>query len=425
MSFVHLHTHSEYSLLDGANKLDALVDRAVELGMPALALTDHGNLHGARRFYDAARGRGIKPIIGCEAYVAFGDRRSKEQPPGAPSDYAHLVLLARDLEGYRNLVKLVSIGHVEGFYRRPRIDHQVLEDHARGLICLSACMSGELALYLLADQYGRAKATAEWHARLFGDGNYWLEVQDHGIPGEDMVRTGIYQLAEELGLPVVATNDAHYLNREDADAHDILLCIGTGKDRDDPKRLRFYGQESYFKSAEEMAATFPDRPELLENTLSVAELCDVEFEERIYLPEFPRPEGYESEDDLLRELAESGARKRYGDPLPPEVRERLDFELGVITRLGYMPCASPISIRCASASCSSASSTRIASRCRISTSTSAMSDAARSSSTSEASTAPIQLARSSPSGRCRPGPSCATWDARSGSRRQRPTASPS
>jgi DNA polymerase-3 subunit alpha len=335
MSFVHLHTHSEYSLLDGANKLSALVDRAAELGMPALALTDHGNLHGAWHFYEAARARGIKPIIGCEAYVAFGDRRLKEKPADAPQDYAHLVLLARDLAGYHNLVRLVSIGHTEGFYRRPRVDHRVLEEHAGGLICLSACMSGELALYLLQDRYDTARSAAEWHARLFGDGCYWLEVQDHGIPGEDKVRAGIYQLAEDLGLPVVATNDAHYLRREDADAHDILLCIGTGKDRDDPKRLRFYGQESYFKSRDEMEVLFADRPDVLENTLAIAELCELEFEKKVYLPAFPLPEGYESEDDLLRALAGDGSRERYGDPLPDDVRERLDFELDVITRLGY------------------------------------------------------------------------------------------
>ena len=335
MSFVHLHTHSEYSLLDGANKLEALVDRATELGMPALALTDHGNLHGARRLYQAARSRGIKPVIGCEAYVAFGDRRLKERPPDAPSDYSHLVLLARDLEGYLNLVKLVSIGHVEGFYRRPRIDHKVLQEHAGGLICLSACMSGELAQYLLLDRFEAARSAAEWHARLFGEGRYYLEIQDHGIPGEEKVRAGILQLADELGLPAVATNDAHYLHREDADAHDILLCIGTGKDRDDPKRLRFYGQESYFKSPDEMAALFPDRPDALENTLQIAEMCELEFEEQVYLPAFPRPRGYASEDDLLCELAEKGARERFGDPLPDEIRERLDFELGVITKLGY------------------------------------------------------------------------------------------
>ncbi len=335
MSFVHLHTHSEYSLLDGANKLEALVERAAQLDMPALALTDHGNLHGAWRFHEIARARGVKPIIGCEAYVAFGDRRSKERPANAPAEYSHLVLLARDLEGYRNLVKLVSIGHVEGFYRRPRIDRATLEQHARGLVCLSACMSGELALYLLQDQYEKARQAAEWHARTFGEGHYWLELQNHGIPDETKVRQGVCELAAELGLPLVATNDAHYLNREDADAHDILLCIGTGKDRDDPKRLRFDGQESYFKSPAEMREAFPDHPEAIDNTLRVAELCNVEFEQKVFLPEFPRPEGYESEDRLLRELAEDGARERYGDPLPLEVRERLDYELDAITRTGY------------------------------------------------------------------------------------------
>ena len=335
MPFVHLHTHSEYSLLDGANKLEALVERAVELKMPAIALTDHGNLHGAWRFYEIARSRGVKPIIGCEAYVAFGDRRLKERPSDAPADYSHLVLLAKNQQGYRNLVKLVSIGHTEGFYRRPRVDHETLSQHAEGLICLSACMSGEISQYLLLDRYERAKEAAEWHAALFGDGNYWLEIQDHGIPGEEKTRAGVIQLAGELGLPIVATNDAHYLNREDADAHDILLCIGTGKDRDDPKRLRFYGQESYVKSPAEMAAIFPDHPDAIENTLTIAESCNVEFEKKIYLPAFPRPAGYESEDDLLRELAIRGAKQRYGEPLSDEVRERLDFELDVVTRLGY------------------------------------------------------------------------------------------
>ena len=335
MTFVHLHTHSEYSLLDGANKIDALVERTVEFGMPAVALTDHGNLHGARWLYEECKKHGVKPIIGCEAYVAFGDRRLKERPPDAPSDYAHLVLLAQDLEGYRNLVKLVSIGHVEGFYRRPRMDHQVLEEHAKGLIATSACMSGELAQYLLLDQYDKAKNAAEWHARLFGDGHYYLEIQDHGIPGQEKVREGVLQLANELGLPVVATNDAHYLTRGAADAHDILLCIGMGKDRDDPKRLRFTGQESYFKSPEEMAATFPDRPDAIENTLAIAELCNVEFEEKTYLPAFPRPKEYASEDDQLLKLADAGAKERYGDPLSEEVRQRLDYELDVITSCGY------------------------------------------------------------------------------------------
>ncbi|MEE9244948.1 MAG: DNA polymerase III subunit alpha [Gemmatimonadota bacterium] len=335
MSFVHLHTHSEFSLLDGANKLDALVGRAVEFGMPALALTDHGNMHGAWHFQELAKSRGIKPIIGCEAYVAFGDHRSRERPQDAPQDYHHLILLARDKEGYRNLVRLTSIAHAEGFYRRPRIDRGVLEEYSRGLLCLSACLSGELALYLRQGQYEKAKKAASWYAQLFGDGHYYLEVQNHGIPGQAEVTEGIFQLAEDLGLPALATNDAHYLRREDADAHDILLCIGTGKDRSDPKRLKFYGQESYFKSASEMEEAFPDRPELLENTLAVAELCDVEFEESVHLPAFPRPEGYESEGALLRDLAIRGAHERYGEELSAEVDERLDHELDVITSLGY------------------------------------------------------------------------------------------
>jgi DNA polymerase-3 subunit alpha len=335
MSFVHLHTHSEYSLLDGANRIDSLIDRTIELGMPAAALTDHGNLHGAWQFQEKARAKGIRPIIGMEAYMAYGDRRAKERPLGAPADYAHLVILASDQEGYRNLVRLSSIGYREGFYRRPRIDRGVLEKHHAGLIVLSACLSGEVAKFLQLGRYEDAKATASWYARVLGDGNYWLEVQDHGIPGQDEVNAGVFQLADELGLGVVVTNDAHYLLREDADAHDVLLCIGTGKDMDDPNRLRFYGEESYFKSPQEMAALFPDRPELLSHTLEIAERCEVEFDTAYKLPAFPLPPEYDEDVAMLRALAEAGARERYGDPLPDPARERLDFELGVITKTGY------------------------------------------------------------------------------------------
>ncbi|MFQ5890233.1 MAG: DNA polymerase III subunit alpha [Gemmatimonadota bacterium] len=335
MSFVHLHTHSEYSLLDGANRIDDLIDGAVRMGMPAVALTDHGNLHGAWEFQEKARRRGIRPIIGCEAYIAYGDRRVRQKPLDAPAEYAHLVLLACDLTGYRNLVRLTSIGYREGFYRRPRIDHDVLLRYSDGLLVLSACLSGEIAKFLQLGRYDRAKEAAEFYASHFGPGRYWLEVQKHGIPGQDDVNEGVFRLAEELGLGVVVTNDAHYLRREDADAHDTLLCIGTGKDKDDPNRLRFYGAESYFKSPEEMAALFPDRPELVANTLHIAERCDVEFEQKYYLPSFPLPSGFDDEAALLRHLAEKGARERYGDPLPPEVRERLDYELGVIAETGY------------------------------------------------------------------------------------------
>ncbi len=334
MSFVHLHTHSEYSLLDGANRIDDLIDRAIDLGMPALALTDHGNLFGAWEFQEKARARGLRPIIGCEAYVAYGDRRSRERPERAPADYAHLVLLAANREGYQNLIKLSSIGYAEGFYRRPRIDREVLEEHAGGLMCLSACLAGEVARYLQHDRYADAKKAAEWHARVF-EGRYWLELQSHGIPQQDKVNEGVLSLADELGLPLVLTNDAHYMRREDADAHDTLLCIGTGKDKDDPNRLRFYGEESYFKSPDEMGELFPDHPELLAETVSIAERCDVRFEETYHLPSFPLPESFDDPMSMLRHEAERGVTERYGDPVPHEVRERLDYELGVIQTTGY------------------------------------------------------------------------------------------
>jgi len=334
MSFVHLHTHSEYSLLDGANRIDDLVERAVELGMPALALTDHGNLHGAWEFQEKARARGIKPIIGCEVYVAYGDRRSRKLEEGAPAHYAHLVLLAESRRGYSNLVKLSSIGYTEGFYRRPRVDREMLERHADGIVCLSACLAGEVARYLQHERYEEAKRAAEWHARVFSD-RYWLELQDHGIPKQDVVNRGIIQLSEELGLPLVVTNDAHYMRREDADAHDTLLCIGTGKDKDDPDRLRFHGEESYFKTADEMAELFPDLPGLLAETVRIAERCDVKVEKQYQLPGFPLPDRFSEPMEMLRHEATEGAKARYGDPLPEAVRERLDYELGVIENTGY------------------------------------------------------------------------------------------
>jgi len=334
MSFVHLHTHSEYSLLDGANRIDALIERAVGLGMPALALTDHGNLHGAWDFQEKAHKRGIKPIIGFEAYVAYGDRRARERSKDAPADSAHLVVLARDLTGYRNLVRLTSRAYTEGFYRRPRVDHEILEEHSEGLIVLSACLSGEVAKNLQLDRYDHAKAAAEFYARTF-PGRYYLEVQDHGIEGQAAVSAGVFQLADELGLPTVVTNDAHFLRREDADMHDTLLCIQTGALKSDRERLSFDGQEAYFKSPEEMAALFPDRSELVSNTLEIAESVGVQFEKKLHLPGFPVPEKFDDDGAHLRHLAEEGAKERYGDPLPDTVIERLDFELDVIVRTGF------------------------------------------------------------------------------------------
>ncbi len=335
MPFVHLHTHSEYSLLDGANRIPDLIGRIKDLGMDSLAITDHGNIFGAWTFHEQARAAGIRPIIGCEVYVAFGSRHLREKAPDAPANYAHLVLLARDRQGYRNLVKLTSIGFTEGYYRRPRVDHETLERHAEGLVCLSACLSGEVALWLRQGSMERARNAARWHAGIFGDGNYFLEVQDHGIADERVVKDGVFALAQELGLGVVATNDAHYLRREDAPAHDVLLAIGTGKDLSDPKRFRFEGTESYVKTEAEMRRLFPGRDDLLANTQAIADRCEFDFEKRFFLPAFPMPEGVASEADLLVRQAEAGAAARYGTPLPPAVRERLDYELGVITSVGY------------------------------------------------------------------------------------------
>ena len=334
MQFVHLHTHSEYSLLDGANRIDDLVARAVELDMPALALTDHGNMFGAWEFQRKARAKGIKPIIGCEAYVAYGDRRSRKLEPGAPAHNAHLVLLAENQQGYQNLIKLSSIGYTEGFYRRPRIDHEVIEKHADGLICLSACLAGEIARYLDHERYEDAKLTAEWYARVFPN-RYWLELQNHDIPKQHKINQGIIELSKELGLPLVVTNDAHYMRREDADVHDTLLCIGTGKDKDDPDRLRFHGEESYFKTGEEMAELFPDLPNLLAETVRIAERCDVRLEKEYRLPTFPLAKRFSDPMEMLRHEATEGARRRYGDPLPDAVRERLGYELEVIENTGY------------------------------------------------------------------------------------------
>ena len=328
MPFVHLHTHSEYSLLDGANRIPDLLDRVQALGMDSLAITDHGNLHGAWSFYAEAKARKIRPILGFEAYLAFGSRLAREKPAAdvpLGSAYSHLVLLAKNRVGYQNLIRLSSIGFLEGYYRRPRIDKEVLERHREGIIGLAACLSGEIALYLRQGNYEAAKASAAWFARTFGPNGFWLEVQNHGIPEEQIVTDGMFRIAAELGLPVAATNDAHYLKKEDAEAHDVLLAIGTGKDLDDPKRFRFFGQESYVKSESEMRGLFGNRTDVLAETARVAELCEFDFEKRYFLPQYPRPAEFASDQDLLVHLARIGAAERYGDPLPdavPRLRAR-------------------------------------------------------------------------------------------------------
>jgi DNA polymerase-3 subunit alpha len=339
MSFVHLHCHSEYSLLDGANRIDDLIDRALELEQPALAITDHGNLHAAWGFQEKAKKKGIKPIIGMEAYVAVGDRRIRARPAPGAKPYYHLVLLAQNTTGYKNLVKLSSLAFTEGFYTKPRVDRELLAQYSEGLIVSSACLAGEVATHLMEGRYDEAKATASWYADVFKD-RYYLEVQAHDSDGQGKLNAEIFKLAKDLSLPVIATNDAHFLGAEDHDAHDILLCIGLGKDRGDNDRMR-YDRGLYFKNHQEIKAKFPDRPDVLENTLAIADVAGIEFGKKYHVPSFPLPPGVATENEYLVRLAEAGARDRYaggadsGQPLPPHIRERLDYELGVITKTGY------------------------------------------------------------------------------------------
>jgi DNA polymerase-3 subunit alpha len=333
MSFVHLHCHSEYSLLDGANRIDDLIARALEFEQPALAITDHGNLHAAWEFQEKAKKAKLKPIIGMEAYVAPGDRRVKGRPTPGAKPYYHLVLLARDMAGYKNLVKLSSLAYTEGFYSKPRVDRELLAKYSEGLIVSSACLAGEIATKFEAGDEAGAREAAAWYADVFKD-RFYLEVQAHDSEGQSAHNRNIISLGESMNLPVIATNDAHFLRDSDHDAHDVLLCIGLGKDYKDEKRMH-YDRGLYFKSAPEMRERFPDRADVLENTLRIADEAGFAFEKKYYVPSFPLPPEATSENDLLVQLATAGARERYGDVLPPEVQERLAYELGVITKTGY------------------------------------------------------------------------------------------
>jgi DNA polymerase-3 subunit alpha len=331
VSFVHLHCHSEYSLLDGANRIDDLIARALEFEQPALAITDHGNMHAAWEFQEKARKAGIKPILGMEAYVALGDRRSRERE-GTRKPYYHLVMLAKNNTGYKNLIKLSSLGYTEGFYSKPRVDRELLAKYNEGIVVSSACMAGEVAQHLLNDNWDAAREAASWYANTFKD--YYLEVQSHDTENQAELNTRVFKLATELGIPVVATNDSHFLRAEDHDAHDILLCIGLGKDFASNDRMR-YDAGLYFKHAGEITAAFPDRPDVLENTVRIGEDSTIGLSKKYQVPAFPLPAGIESENAYLVALTEAGARERYGDPLPDEVRQRVDYELDVITKTGY------------------------------------------------------------------------------------------
>jgi len=329
--FVHLHVHSEYSLLDGLNSCEELVARCVELELPALALTDHGALYGAVQFYKACHAAGIKPIIGMETYVAQGDRRSRERQRGHVAH--HLVLLAHNNAGYQNLMRLATIAQLEGFYYKPRIDKQVLAEHADGLIVLSGCGSSEVSRLILDGQIDQARRAIAWYRDVF-PGRYFLELQEHDIPELRQVNAQVIALARDLGVPLVATNDVHYARREQAAIHDVLLCIQTGKTVNEPKRMRMDGDSFYLRSADEMAALFSETPEALTNTLRIAEMCDVTLEFGHYhLPVFEVPEGFDAQ-SYLRHLCEEGLQRRYQNVTTRE-RERLDYELDIIHQMGF------------------------------------------------------------------------------------------
>ncbi|MBD8973016.1 MAG: DNA polymerase III subunit alpha [Clostridiales bacterium] len=334
MSFTHLHVHTEYSLLDGASKIPELVHQAKELGMDSIAITDHGVMYGVIDFYRAAKKEGIKPIIGCEVYVAPGSRFDRELGKNE-NRYYHLVLLAENDTGYHNLMKIVSRGFTEGYYYKPRVDREVLKEFHEGVIALSACLAGEVATYLRQGFYEEAKKAALEHLEIFGESNYFLELQDHGIPDQQTVNQGLLRISQETGIPLVATNDIHYVKKEDAEAHDILLCIQTAKKVSDPDRMRYDGGQYYLKSEQEMAQLFPYAKQALENTGKIAERCNVEIvfgEQKV--PKYEVPEGFTSY-SYLKALCEEGLNKRY-DPVTEELQARLDYELSTIEKMGYV-----------------------------------------------------------------------------------------
>ncbi len=335
MNFTHLHVHTEYSLLDGSSKIGELVGRAKELGMDSLAITDHGVMYGVIDFYRAAKAAGINPVIGCEVYVAPGSRFDRESGGENESRYHHLVLLAENNTGYANLMKIVSRGFTEGYYYKPRVDYEVLRTYHEGVIALSACLAGIVPTFLRRGLYDEAKAAALELQDIFGEGNFFLELQDHGIPDQKTVNQGLMRLNQELHIDLAATNDVHYIYESDVEAHDILLCIQTGKKVSDENRMRYEGGQFYLKSAEEMAELFPYAMEAVENTHKIAERCHVEIEFGKYkLPHFDVPQGYTPE-SYLRELCVAGLGNRY-ETVTAELKERLDYELDTISSMGFV-----------------------------------------------------------------------------------------
>ncbi|MBP3388909.1 MAG: DNA polymerase III subunit alpha, partial [Clostridia bacterium] len=333
MAFTHLHVHSEYSLLDGACRLSGLLSRVKELGQDAVAVTDHGVLYGAVEFYKAAKKAGVHPVIGCEVYVAPRSRESKVF--GVDNQYYHLVLLCENNTGYHNLCKLVSAGFTEGFYSKPRVDRELLEQYHEGLIALSACLAGEIPQALTSGNYEQACETARWYKQLFGPAHFYIELQDHGIADQQRINPLLIRLARENDLPLVCTNDAHYLTREDAKTQQVLLCIQTNTTVDDPSPMAFETEEFYIKSEQEMRALFPELPEAFDNTARIAARCQVEFTfGKTQLPAFDAPGG--DSVAYFRRLCREGLAARYGQTPPAGAEERLNYELATIEQMGYV-----------------------------------------------------------------------------------------
>lgn len=331
--FAHLHVHTEYSLLDGFSRVKKLIKRAKELNMSSIAITDHGCMFGVIDFYKTAIKEGIKPIIGCEVYTAARGLRDKD--PNYDKYQGHLVLLAKNMEGYKNLIKVVSTSYVEGFYYKPRVDMEELKKHNKGIIALSACLAGDVARALMNRNYEKAKQFAIDYRDIFGEENFFLEIQDHNLPEQKEVNSGLVKLSKETGIPLVATNDVHYVNKEDSKIHDVLMCIQMGKTLNDPNRMRFGSDEFYLKSREEMEELFPYALEAIDNTVKIADMCNVEFDfNTIHLPKYDVPEGYTPE-TYLRELCFNGLKERYDNP-SDEILERLNYELDVIEKMGYV-----------------------------------------------------------------------------------------
>lgn len=334
MAFVHLHLHTEYSLLDGACRIERLLDHIQEMGQNAVAITDHGCMYGVIDFYKAAKKRGVKPIIGCEVYVAKRTRFDKVHEFDAEN--RHLVLLCENETGYRNLITMVSKAWTEGFYNKPRVDFELLQQYHEGLVALSACLSGEIPRALARNDYEGAKEAALQYRDIFGEGDFYLELQDHGLDGEHYVNPNIIRMSRETGIPLVVTNDCHYIAPEDSRMHHILLCIQTGRTVEDADTLEFGSEEFYCKTEEEMRALFPELPEAADNTVKIAERCHLEFEfGKTKLPHFETPDGSGNEEFFVR-MCREGLLRRYGEHPDQSLKDRLDYEIETISTMGYV-----------------------------------------------------------------------------------------